>query len=139
MLMLRETPACPRIKIVTVDVRDCAEAHLKALTVPEAAGKRFILNARALWFSEMGQILKDKYGSAYNVPTSDMPYCVAWFGSLFRDDMKLMVKMWNIDLEIDPIQTREVLGIEFTDLKKSILDMAESMIDCGYLPDKRKK
>ena len=31
-------PACPKLNFAIVDVRDVAAAHIKAMTVPEAAG-----------------------------------------------------------------------------------------------------
>jgi hypothetical protein len=36
-------PFVPKVMIVVVDIRECALAHLRALTVPEAKGKRFII------------------------------------------------------------------------------------------------
>ena len=38
-----------KIKIGFVDVRDVAVAHLKAIQVPEAAGKRFLLSSKNAW------------------------------------------------------------------------------------------
>ena len=37
-LMMRELPALPHLSFVMVDVRDVAEAHLRALQIKEAAG-----------------------------------------------------------------------------------------------------
>ena len=39
----------PRVFTQIVDVRDVAKAHLKAIQVPEAAGKRFILSGGDYW------------------------------------------------------------------------------------------
>lgn len=38
-----------RIKFPLVRVEDVAFAHLQAIKVPEAAGKRFILSSESLW------------------------------------------------------------------------------------------
>ena len=35
-------PACPKLNFAIVDVRDVATAHVKAMTLPEAAGALFI-------------------------------------------------------------------------------------------------
>ncbi len=40
-LMRRQYPGCPDISWPVVDVRDVADAHLAAMTTPEAAGMRF--------------------------------------------------------------------------------------------------
>ena len=37
-LLERSMPACPKLNFAIVDVRDVAAAHIKAMTVPEAAG-----------------------------------------------------------------------------------------------------
>lgn len=38
-LMERGIPAVPKVYFYVGDVRDVAQAHIKAMTVPEAAGK----------------------------------------------------------------------------------------------------
>ena len=46
-----------------VDVRNVAEAHYKALKVPEAAGKRFILSANSHGFDELAAALYKDYAA----------------------------------------------------------------------------
>ena len=57
----------PHVQYPVVDVRDVAEAHLKAVQIEEAKGKRFILISENLWLVEIGEILNKKYGYYYNV------------------------------------------------------------------------
>jgi hypothetical protein len=38
--MRREYPGCPKLNFPTVDVRAVATAHIAAMTIPEASGKR---------------------------------------------------------------------------------------------------
>ena len=45
-----------------VDVRDVAQAHLKAIEIPEAKGDRFILSAGSLKPAEVEDILNELYG-----------------------------------------------------------------------------
>lgn len=40
-LMKRGLPGCPNVGWAPVDVRDVAEMHVTAMTLPEAEGKRF--------------------------------------------------------------------------------------------------
>ena len=35
--------------------------------------------------------------------------------------------------------TQQVLGVEYTDIKQTLLDMGVSLIEQGYVPDKRSK
>ena len=48
--MTGQFPAIPKISYAMVDVRDVAEAHLKAILVPEAAGKRFLLTTEVHFY-----------------------------------------------------------------------------------------
>ena len=38
-----EMPGVPQIQLPTVDVRDIAQAHLKAILIEEAANRRFLM------------------------------------------------------------------------------------------------
>jgi len=51
-----------------------------------------------------------------------------------------MVKpYWNMEITFDSTAAKEVLGVEFTDLKKSAIEMTETLIETGYVVDNRKK
>lgn len=43
-MLLNEIPGWPAISFNFVDVKECALAHLRALEIPKAANKRFILS-----------------------------------------------------------------------------------------------
>ena len=48
--------AAPKVSFGVVDVRDVAEAHIKAMQTPETDGKRILITSTpSVWF---GQILK---------------------------------------------------------------------------------
>ena len=51
----------PRSNFAFVDVRDCAMAHLKAVQVPEAAGKRFLTSGHDAWIKEVADALIAKF------------------------------------------------------------------------------
>ena len=55
-------PALPLIQIPCVDVRDCAQAHLQAILVPEAAGRRFLCANQPIFMTKFCDILREKYG-----------------------------------------------------------------------------
>ena len=50
-------PSMPRFMIPVVDVRDVAHAHLLGLKVPEAAGNRFFLCEKTMWFREVAHAI----------------------------------------------------------------------------------
>lgn len=54
-------PAIPKIGFQIVDVRDVAEAHVKAMTSDAAVGERFVVAEEFYWFSEIAEILREAY------------------------------------------------------------------------------
>jgi len=99
-----------------VDVRDCAELHVKALKVPEAAGKRFIAWKDNFWLREIAEILHGKFAS---------------------DGWPIVTKEAEGD---EPARegastrlAKEILGHEFRPIEDTVIDMAQCMIDSGFV------
>ncbi|KAK7478313.1 hypothetical protein BaRGS_00030465 [Batillaria attramentaria] len=57
-ILSREMPAVPKMNLPMIDVRDVAQAHVRAMTLPEAAGNRFICYTDSIWMSEIAALLK---------------------------------------------------------------------------------
>ena len=51
----------PRLMVPTVDVRDVALAHLRAIEVEGTGGNRFVLAGRTTWLREIGEIVKEEF------------------------------------------------------------------------------
>ena len=85
----------------------------------------------------MALALKEKYGNDYKIPTTVLPKFVVKIGSFFSSDMAHIVKEWDRQLTFDTSDTTGTLQIEFRDIKTSLQEMAETLIECGYIPDKR--
>jgi nucleoside-diphosphate-sugar epimerase len=69
-------PVVPRQRFGVADVRDVADAHIKAMAAPAAAGKRFLVLADGPTISwlRLAQILRDRLGPlAARVPTEEAP------------------------------------------------------------------
>jgi nucleoside-diphosphate-sugar epimerase len=69
-------PVVRRQRFGVADVRDVADLHIRAMAVPEAAGKRFLALADGptISFLEMAQILRERLGPlAARVPTQEAP------------------------------------------------------------------
>ena len=120
-----------------VDVRDVAFAHLQAVKVAEAANTRFIL-ADYIWMEDLGIWLHEKYSPVYDVAHARMGKWLAWIAKWFVKDVRTLYSIWGVKMTIENSKSEEVLGFKFRDFKTATLDMAESLIDLGYIPDKRK-
>ena len=76
-LVNAEMPMVPRVSFPTVDVRDVAMGHIKALQVPADAmnGHRFLLNNKTYWFKELSGMVKDSFGTmGYKPPTREVRF-----------------------------------------------------------------
>ncbi|MCW4114807.1 NAD-dependent epimerase/dehydratase family protein [Aurantimonas sp. MSK8Z-1] len=58
MMLFGHVPAVPNIAFGIVDARDVAAAHVAALTAPDVAGRRFILNAGTRSMAEIAHGLR---------------------------------------------------------------------------------
>ena len=68
-------PGYPNLWIPIVDVRDVADAHIRAMTSDDAAGRRLLLSSGpALSLEQIGAVLRDNLGAAAaGVPTRVIP------------------------------------------------------------------
>jgi nucleoside-diphosphate-sugar epimerase len=90
--LLKGMPGVPRLGFSFVDVRDVADLEIRAMTSPEAGGKRFIAVTEWLWMSEAGQILRDRLGDqASKVPTRTVPSLVVRGMALFDGGIRSIV------------------------------------------------
>ena len=90
-----------------------------------------------LWFKDMADALREKYGKDYKVSSKAPPKFLLSIASWFDNTIKLTMDRWGITYKIDNEPSKQVLGIQYTDCRQSILEMAESLIELGYIPDKR--
>src|SRR5262249_46809862 len=77
-------PGVPRIGLEVVDVRDLADLHIRAMTVPEAAGERFLGTGEFVWMRAIAQTLRDGLGAAgTKVSTRQIPDVLVRLTSLW--------------------------------------------------------
>ena len=50
-----------------------------------------------------------------------------------------MIPNWGKEVLLVNEKSKKILKLEFKDMNDTIITMAESMIDLGMIPDKRKK
>jgi nucleoside-diphosphate-sugar epimerase len=96
-----------------VDVRDVALAHVRALTVPEAGGKRFYVVGGFFSNPRLAGIIRRRFPQLKGrLPPEEE----------VRDDFP--ANHWGFDNE----RSRKVLGLEYTPLETSVVDTVESIL-----------
>ena len=88
-LLRGDMPGTPRIGLEVVDVRDIADVHVRAMTAPEAAGKRFLATGEFLWMADIAGVLRAELGpDADRVPARKIPDLVVRATARFRPELR---------------------------------------------------
>jgi nucleoside-diphosphate-sugar epimerase len=111
-MLAGEMPALANVFIPIVDVRDVAIAHVLALTVPEAAGERFLLsNGPALSLSQIADTIKGAVGvAAHKMPTRRIPDIVVRLVALFSPQFRATARDLGYAKRTSNKKARDVLG-----------------------------
>ncbi len=122
-LLRGEIPQVPRMGLEVVDVRDVADAHVRAMTTPAAAGERFLATGELLWLPEIAQLLRDHLGDdAARVSTE-----------VFEDDEALVDLVPGIGRRNThtTAKARAILGWSPRPARDAVLDCARSLVAHG--------
>lgn len=125
----------PPFEIGMVDVRDVAEAHIRAAYISGASGRHIVSNESCTPL-KLSQMLQDKYGEDFPLPNKELPKWLIWFVGPFIDKTmtrKIIAKNMGHFWRADNGKSREKLGIEYRSVKSSINEMFQQMIDEGHL------
>jgi dihydroflavonol-4-reductase len=125
----------PDFRIGAVDVRDVAEAHIKAAYTPSAKG-RYIASGHDTGFPEMAEILRSHFGDAYPFPQRPMPKWLVWImAPLVEKSMtrKMVARNVGVPWRADNQKSVRELGLAYLPLETSLTDMFLQMIDNGIV------
>ncbi len=119
-------PMYPDLTLGIVDVRDVARLHVKAMTAPGAAGKRFIAStAEPIEMATTARILKD---AGYNkAPSRKAPTLLLRLMGLFDKDVKAMLPLLGTRANFDNSAALEILDWEPMPIEDSITEMASAI------------
>jgi nucleoside-diphosphate-sugar epimerase len=121
----------PKMGIGLVDVRDVANAHMKAAFDPKAQG-RYITSGYNTDFVEMGLALDEKFGSDYKLPKKALPkWLLMIIGPVINKMMtrKFLRNNINIEWKADNSKIKNELGISFRPMKATMEDAFQSLVD----------
>jgi dihydroflavonol-4-reductase len=113
-----EMSVAPRHRFGIADVRDVADAHVRAMAAPAAAGKRFIVvsDTPPMSYLELAGLLRQRFGAlADKAPTEEAP----------GDELPRLV--------IHNDRAKEELGWHPRPLEETIVDTVENLLARGEL------
>lgn len=123
----------PDMGFGVVDVRDLAEAHLRAAFVPEAEG-RHVISGHDSSFPEMAKQLLPKYGGAYPIPKRTLPKWAVWlFGPMMNDALSRKVISLNVGhpFKADNSKSKAALGMRYRPLSETMNDFFAQLVEQG--------
>jgi dihydroflavonol-4-reductase len=128
-------PGIPDVSTAVVDVRDVADLHVRAMTAPEAAGRRFIAAAGdAVSFAHIAATLRERLGEgARRVPKRRLPSFAVRAAALVVPQMREMRANLGTVRHVDASRARTVLGWEPRSAEDAIAASGQSLLDLGLL------
>ena len=116
-----------------VDVRDVAEAHLRAALIPEANG-RHILVSETMSLPEVVRVLRSHFGGRFPFPRYTVPRLVAALFSPLRGvPRRLVWRNAGHPLRFDNRYAKSDLGMSFRPAAESIVEHFQQLLDDGLV------
>ncbi len=129
-------PLIPDMGICIADVRDVAEAHVRALEAPveTVRGERFPISARFLWLREMAEVIRARVPEhAGKVPRRPMPDWLVRLLAVFLPEMKQIKGELGNVRDVSGRHSEEVLGFSFIPPEQTIEDTVRSLYAKGLV------
>ncbi|RDD37144.1 Dihydroflavonol-4-reductase [Trichoplax sp. H2] len=134
-LLMRQMPAVPKLNFPIIDVRDLAAGHVAALTSDKAAGNRHIMVSENMWFAEIAKVYTEEFKSqGYRVPTLVSPNWVIRLMAFTDPTLKALTKSLSRVGAYDTTQAKEHLDMKIRPARETVIDMAYSLIERGFVP-----
>lgn len=122
-------PIAPPLSLTIVDVRDVAEAHLRAMDRPEAAGERIIATSGPLWMKEMGEILRRHFPDySRRIARREIPVGLLRAVGRFVPPLRPYLRDLGIKRRTSNAKARAVLGMDFRSPEEAVVAMGQSLI-----------
>ncbi len=125
----------PPFEIGMVDVRDVAEAHMRAGFIDTAEGRNIVFG-EVVSFLDLGKTLKAEFGDPWPIPTKSMPKWLVWLiGPMVSKELTrpMIAKNMGHSWRADNSKSKRELGMEYGPVKVAVTEMFQQMIDTGAL------
>ena len=122
-------PACPKIHMGYVDVRDVAKAHIFSMTEEKTNGERIIVSENEMFFAEVGKTLNE--AGFKKSPTKEMPNFLVKIMSLFVGELKTLLSALNRKGDIDKTKAKSFFNWDYISTEQSVTETAQQLQDMG--------
>ena len=122
-------PACPKIHMGYIDVRDVAKAHIFSMTEEKTNGERIIVSESEMFFAEVGKTLNE--AGFKKSPTKEMPNFLVKIMSLFVGELKTLLSALNRKGDIDKTKAKSFFNWDYISTEQSVTETARQLQDMG--------
>lgn len=133
-LLEGKVPGIPNLTFGIIDVRDCADMHLQAMSHPRASGERFLcIGEGCSTFADIANTLKNNLGpKAHKVPTRVLPNLVVRVVAIFLPVARLILPDLGVKKSYSNSKAKKILGwVPAYSNEQAIIASAESLIKYG--------
>uniref|UniRef100_A0A0N5D0L4 Epimerase domain-containing protein n=1 Tax=Thelazia callipaeda TaxID=103827 RepID=A0A0N5D0L4_THECL len=133
-----EIPAVPAVQFGLVDVRDVAQAHIRAMREARSDGLRILVTSQTSYsFLQIASILRKEFSSqGYTFPKLTVPYPLVWLYSFFNQETEEQV-LPRIGDKPCFDNSRKILGMDLRNPEEAIILMAYDIIERGMAPKQK--
>ena len=122
-------PACPKIHMGYIDVRDVAKAHIFSMTEEKTNGERIIVSENEMFFAEVGKTLNE--AGFKKSPTKELPNFLVKIMSFFVGELKTLISALNRRGDIDKTKAERFFNWEYISTEQSVTETAQQLQDMG--------
>lgn len=123
----------PDLEMGYVDVRDVAEAHMKAAFKEEATG-RYILSSGVTTFLTMAKTLDEAFPNQYALPKRIVPKPLIWLlAPMIGLTRKYVAKNVSYPLQVKNDKSRQELSITYRSLYETLVDQRNQLLKDGLI------
>lgn len=126
----------PNIPLNVIDVRDVADLHIRAMTIPEAKGQRFIATADGqITLPEIAALLKSEMPEvSEKVSSRKLPDFIVKIAALFNAQAKQGVMFLKMNRNVSNAKAKKVLGWKpIATQENAVLEAVKSMVKYGLI------
>jgi len=125
-------PALPRLGLNPIDVRDVAEAHLRAMTASGAGGRRHPMAVNGYYLADAARLLRQHYPDR-RISARLMPDWFVRLAAIAVPMMRPVVDELGEAKTVDSSEALSLLGRPFVAADVAILSTAESLLAHGIV------
>lgn len=121
-------PAMPPVSYPSVDVRDVAELHVRALETPEAGGRRLVAAEETLSMEDIGSVLREAFPErAKKIPEKVLPAGLVRVLAFFDRSLASVLPDLGAVPHAETDYVKALTGQSFRSAREAVVDAARSL------------